>query len=85
MKEICERSAREKVFIIHPRFSPDAENTCAHYCQEQSGTFAEGKKAWIDGQNGGRDFLTFIALELIKGGEVIIFIWKGERKGGNYS
>lgn len=85
MKEKHERSAREKVFIIHPRFSLDAENTGAHYCQEQSGTFAEGKKAWINGQNGERDFLTFIILELIKGGEVIIFIWKGERKGGNYS
>lgn len=52
------------------------------YCQEQSGTFAEVKKAWMDGQNGERDFLTFITWELIKGGEVIIFIWKGERKGG---
>lgn len=81
MKEKRERSARGKVFIIHL----DAENTHAHYCQEQSGTFAEGKKAWIDGQNGERDFLTFIILELIKGGKVIIFIWKGERKGGNYS
>lgn len=55
----------ENVSVIHPRFTSVLKILAPLWLRAARG-ICRVKEAWIDGQGGGRDYLTFITVELIK-------------------
>lgn len=68
----------------HPSTSlPRCWKCSSRLCRETGRDICRGERgAQIEGQNGERDFLTFITLERIQEGEVIIFYLVRRKKGG---
>lgn len=61
------RSVISRKCLHHPSmFQRGAENTLIPLQLRTEGDICKEKEAWIDGQRGGGDYLTFIMVEQIK-------------------